>query len=94
MTVTKFETANFFVTSFFDPVFDAESHGGLNFGSFCCFEVDIFGKSMVLRAHPVGFTHTLPRLGSLHGRYVSIVSRTGLDTALYPLYPDLSNLPV
>ena len=53
MTVTKFETANFFVTSFFDPVFDAESHGGLHFGSFCCFEVDIFGKSMVLRAHPV-----------------------------------------
>ena len=31
---------------------------------------------------------------TLHVEFVSIVSRTGLDTTLYPLYPNLSNFQV
>ena len=48
-----FVTAKRICNIVFRPVFDAASHGELGFCSFCCFEVEIFHKSMVLRAHPV-----------------------------------------
>ena len=57
-----FETAKRICNIVFRPVFDAASHGELGFCSFCCFEVENFHKSMVLRAHPV---HVLPQGGRM-----------------------------
>ena len=49
----KIETAETICNIILKPVFDAESHGELCFGSFCCFEVENFRNLTVSRARPV-----------------------------------------
>ena len=57
----KIETAKTICNIILKPVFDAESHGELCFGSFCCFEVENFHNPMIQRAHPVTKTAKLRR---------------------------------
>ena len=48
----KIETAKTICNIILKPVFDAESHGELCFGSFCCFQIDIFRGHISVAAQP------------------------------------------